>query len=375
MVRRASGVVVWSAMEAAGRGLVVELRHSRRLESSHRRTVRRLFRAGVVVAAIGSVWLAVAAPAYATCREAATIVGTSGNDVLVGTAGHDVIWAGGGNDVVRGGSGNDTICGGTGADHLFGGPGRDVLAGGRNPDTLIGGRSGDRLFGGAERDWLQGGVGADRLVGGERGDQIIGGFGNDVLAGDGGADVFDLRAGGDDVADGGPGSDLFELGPGHDQVFGRGNEDSLVVSSVQANVDPLMIDLGAGTVTAGAVSRATLQGIEDAYATWPSDVTVVGTDARNRISVRAPSSTIDGLGGFDTLRGSDLGPDTINGGDDIDQIYGYASDDTLNGGAGSDYINGGPGADSIDGGPDRDLVDGGSDIDTCINAEETVNCP
>ena len=243
------------------------------------------------------------------------------------------------------------------------------------PDTLIGGRSGDRLFGGAGSDWLEGGVGADSLVGGERGDQIIGGLGNDVLAGNGGADVFDLRAGGDDVADGGPGDDWFELGPGHDQVFGRGNEDLVWVTSAPANADPLFIDLGAGTVTVGTVSWASLQSIEDADAVWSSDVTVVGTDARNRIEVIAPSSTIDGLGGFDTLRGSDLGPDTINGGDDTDQIYGYAGDDTLNGGAGGDYINGGPGADAIDGGPDFDEVDGGSGIDTCINAEDAVNCP
>lgn len=55
----------------------------------------------------------------------ATIVGTSGRDVLKGTAHRDVIAALGGNDVVRAGGGNDLVCGGAGKDVLAGGRGHD----------------------------------------------------------------------------------------------------------------------------------------------------------------------------------------------------------------------------------------------------------
>src|SRR6478735_4469855 len=54
------------------------------------------------------------APAAAdvpTCfGKPATLVGTSGNDVLKGSGGDDVIWAGPGWDVVWGYEGNDLIC-------------------------------------------------------------------------------------------------------------------------------------------------------------------------------------------------------------------------------------------------------------------------
>jgi poly-gamma-glutamate synthesis protein (capsule biosynthesis protein) len=59
----------------------------------------------------------------------ATIVGTTGDDVIIGTAGRDVIVGRGGNDVIAGGGGSDAICGGPGADTLTGGPGRDLLLG------------------------------------------------------------------------------------------------------------------------------------------------------------------------------------------------------------------------------------------------------
>jgi hypothetical protein len=59
----------------------------------------------------------------------ATIVGTTGDDVIVGTDGRDIIVGRGGSDVIDGGAGADVICGGHGADLITGGPGRDVLLG------------------------------------------------------------------------------------------------------------------------------------------------------------------------------------------------------------------------------------------------------
>jgi uncharacterized repeat protein (TIGR01451 family) len=110
----------------------------------------------------------------------ATIVGTSGADVLAGTAGNDVILAraandrilsfggrdlicaGAGNDVVKSGARSDKVLAGPGADRLFGGVGGDVLRGGRGPDRIRGGRGADLLAGGPGRDRCFGGPGRDR---------------------------------------------------------------------------------------------------------------------------------------------------------------------------------------------------------------------
>ena len=91
--------------------------------------------------------------------KAATLVGTTGDDVLEGTRKADVIVALAGEDVVRGKGGNDRICGGNGSDRLFGGPGDDRAYGGydrRGDDP-----AGTYLLG----DVLDGGDGDDLLVG------------------------------------------------------------------------------------------------------------------------------------------------------------------------------------------------------------------
>ena len=64
------------------------------------------------------VWAALVAPAGAgvvpTCNgQAATIVGTDGDDTLIGTEGDDVVWLGPGNDFFGGDTGNDTVLRGT----------------------------------------------------------------------------------------------------------------------------------------------------------------------------------------------------------------------------------------------------------------------
>jgi subtilisin-like proprotein convertase family protein len=75
----------------------------------------------------------------------ATIVGTTGRDVLRGSRRADVIAALGGRDRVDGLRGNDVVCGGAGPDRLIGGRGRDLLIGGRGRDTCLGGPGRDRI--------------------------------------------------------------------------------------------------------------------------------------------------------------------------------------------------------------------------------------
>jgi RTX calcium-binding nonapeptide repeat (4 copies) len=77
----------------------------------------------LAVSALILVTLALPAPASAApgCFEdLATIVGTSGDDIIVGTPGRDVIVAGAGDDRVRARGGRDVICGNRGADFISG---------------------------------------------------------------------------------------------------------------------------------------------------------------------------------------------------------------------------------------------------------------
>lgn len=79
-----------------------------------------------------------------TCfGRVATVLGTSGDDVIDGTAKPDVIVGLGGNDRIRGLGGNDFICGGSGRDRIEGAGGNDKLDGGLDSDTLIGGTDND----------------------------------------------------------------------------------------------------------------------------------------------------------------------------------------------------------------------------------------
>ena len=111
-----------------------------------------------------------------TCHGlAATIVGTSGRDVLKGTRGPDVIAALEGDDVVKGRGGDDVVCGG---------PGHDYLVASRGHDVLIGGPQGDRIDAFSRRPTIvRGGGGADILFLGlsdEPGYVLDGGRGHDI---------------------------------------------------------------------------------------------------------------------------------------------------------------------------------------------------
>lgn len=142
-----------------------------------------------------------------TCAgEPATIVGTSGADVLNGTPGRDVIVGLGGADVIRGRAGADLICAGSGPDVVLGGVGPDVIYAGAGRDRVNGGDGHDVIRGGDGPDVLQGNRGADRVFGGSGRDQVMGGIGLDVVSGGPGADRV-TGGGGADQVDGGAGVD------------------------------------------------------------------------------------------------------------------------------------------------------------------------
>jgi Ca2+-binding RTX toxin-like protein len=124
-----------------------------------------------------------------TCNgKPATIVGTTGVDVITGTSAADVIVTGHGRDWITAGAGNDTICtgpgrdvirSGTGNDTINAGPARDILLGGTGNDTLNGSTGNDILVGAGGNDTLNGSTGNDHLVGGRDTDRCHGGTGTD----------------------------------------------------------------------------------------------------------------------------------------------------------------------------------------------------
>lgn len=345
----------------------------------------------------------------ATCGgRAATIVGTSGDDVLDGTTGRDVIVGFGGNDVIRGKGGNDVICGDVGDDILIGGPGRDRLFGGHGSDVLRGAKGGDRLIGGGGADDLFGGPGPDVLRGGSGPDALVPGAGADNADGGRGVDLvsyFDVDAGvtvdlssgsaqgaavldtlrslewlegsafrdsltgdrrenwifglaGGDVINGKGGPDVLFGERGRDKLVGSGGADTLVGGPGR---DRLVGGKGVDTVS---------------YFDAKAGVTVnLATGAASGDGNDSLFSIEDIVGspGIDSLTG-DSGPNLIEGRAGGDTIRGGSGDDLLFGMGGRDSIFGDAGDDGLDGGAGSDRLDGGAGSDVCVNGERTTSC-
>ena len=105
------------------------------------------------------------------------------------------------------------------------------------------------------------------------------------------------------------------------------------------------------------------------------DVVVTGTAAAVRVhGTRAPrtASTINGLGGTDTIDASQLGAGfmtlTLNGGLGVDTLIGSAGNDLVNGGDGNDTASMGAGDDTFvwNPGDDNDTLEGEGGFDTLL---------
>lgn len=237
--------------------------------------------AGVVAALSLSAAPAQADIVYCNTHRA-TIVGTSGDDVIHGTSGRDVIAGLNGDDTIYGGGGDDLICGARGTDRIWGGRGDDKLRGGmdgitvtdeetsKTGDSLRGGPGDDTLLPGpdsrpaedvnpdalvwdtapgpvridiaggtatgqghdtffATGTWFLGSAYGDRILGSRDADLMNGGPGSDVLRGRAGDDriVADFGKGRhyNDVVYGGAGDDEISAGRGEDRLFGGSGDD------------------------------------------------------------------------------------------------------------------------------------------------------
>lgn len=111
---------------------------------------------------------------YKCQGEAATMIGTTGNDMINGTAGRDVIVSFGGNDLINGRGGNDLICAGGGDDVIDGGRGSDEIYAQGGADVVVASGGRDFVHGGSGPDELRGSLGKDRVWGGGGADECWG---------------------------------------------------------------------------------------------------------------------------------------------------------------------------------------------------------
>ncbi|WP_395674650.1 calcium-binding protein [Inquilinus sp.] len=169
------------------------------------------------------------------------------------------------------------------------------------------------------------------------GDTLNGLGGNDIIHGGGGIDLIDGGVGddklvggnGDDVLTGGAGGDRFEGGSGIDTISYAGAAVAVVLN--------LLSGVGSG-----------------------------GANDSSGDSFVDMENVIGGLGG-DTIIGSNVAGNVLNGGDGDDDLDGLAGNDTLIGGAGDDHLTGGSGADQINGGAGIDLIDYAGSAAVTIN--------
>lgn len=329
------------------------------------------------------------------------ITGGAGDDTLDGGAGLDLIYGGAGIDHINGGDDDDTLVGNDGNDIIHGDDGDDLILGLNDDDTLYGGAGNDEIYGGDGADTLSGNIGADILVGGSGVDTLNGDDGNDILIGGSGRHV-DINAstllsyaGSQDGAstityftggvtlDGNPWKkllinytvtantviefDFLSTLEGEIHGIGFDNDDNIdndtnkfkVYGSQAWNRDHDDFDNydGSGdwnhyTIDVGSFFTGTF-----------SHLTLIGDDDANPRGNGSFANFII----YESDSGSDA--DTLNGGANVDQLFGEMGDDILNGGGGADVLNGNSGDDTLNGGTGNDILHGG-DGDDILNGDD-----
>lgn len=359
------------------------------------------------------------ASAAPKCKgKTATIVGTSGDDLLEGTLGDDVIVGLGGVDSMYGFAGKDLMCGGADTDFVDGGGGNDYVAGGTGDDQLWGDSDGgnywdDVLSGGRHTefggDWiyfdealnlvtvnLEGGTatgdGQDRLrgienvtgsdfhdtiIGDDRPNYLVGGDGNDSIWGRDGNDAVVGKDGDDHLFGGGGIWDWLAyfgategahvdleareatVGTNFDRISGF----ELVVGS--RHNDTLLGDPRINYL-AGRGGDDFLDGRDgDDIATFYKPVKANLATGRARGLVRPGGNPGPGNEGTDDLRNIEglwgsqrRRADILIGDGGPNLLRGGGGNDRLRGRAGQDYFLDDPGSERIDGGAgDYDVVD------------------
>jgi Ca2+-binding RTX toxin-like protein len=310
-----------------------------------------------------------------------TITGGAGNDTLNGGADDDLLSGSGGNDTLNGGAGTDTIAESADADFEIDassltGVGTDQfsdieqasLTGGNSANTIDASlfTGSVTVTAGAGNDTVIGSDNDDQIFGDGDNDSLLGGLGNDIV--NGGADDDEAFGGeGDDFVLGGAGSDTLDGENGNDDIRGQASDDLL-----KGGQGDDTIDGGDGTdslTESGNVdftlTDVSLVGVGADQLANLEHVELAGGFSANSIDASAFSGNIilRGFGGADTLIAGS-GNDILIGYAGHDSLVGNSGDDTLLGSAGRDILDGGAGNDRLRGqGGSRDQLFGGAGND------------
>jgi serralysin len=259
------------------------------------------------------------------------LTGSAFDDILSGDTGANTINGGGGNDFINGTGGDDTLNGGIGNDIIGSGPGHDKMFGSIGSDTAsyelggavrvdllnpllnIGEAVGDtyssieNLRGSGLNDVLRGNDGINNINGfGGSADQLFGRGNNDTLIAFNGSDYLDGGLGVDRMT-GGVGNDRYIVDNALDKVFENLNEG---IDRVDASVSQILA-----------------LNVENLVLTGSDNIGGTGNALANSIIGNGGNNVIDGKGGKDILRGL-AGSDTFAfttalGGSNIDTVNDY----------------------------------------------------
>ncbi|GAU85718.1 cadherin domain-containing protein [Bosea sp. BIWAKO-01] len=273
--------------------------------------------------------------------NAATITGTSEDDILTGLGGANALLGLAGNDILNGGGGSDTLDGGVGADTMAGGTGNDSYVVDNAADSVI-----ENI--GAGTDTVRTALAAYSLAGLANVENLsFTGAGAFSGTGNGLANVI-MGGSGNDILDGGAGNDRMLGGLG-DDIYHVDSPSDLVIEQAGAGSDLVLATAGVFALGAN-VENLTFVGV--------GNFTGTGNGSDNVITGGAGDDTLDGRGGDDVIIAGS-GTDTLLGGGGADQLDGGAGADLLDGGGGADVLIGGHDADTLLGGGGADLLDGG----------------
>lgn len=337
-----------------------------------------------------------------------TTTGTSAGETLYGiTAGgnpDDIINAGGGDDYIYAYKGNDRITGGTGNDYIYGnqgndtymynsGDGFDTISDSEGTDTVQLGigyvrndltwkRDGNTddlilMLKGVNAIKLQGhfgyygGVESVRLSDGTNvslsGLKITttGTSGNDYLYGlnyNASPDDVIQGLGGDDYIAGNAGKDIVTGGTGNDSLYGGEGDDVYIYNSGDGN-DLLsdssgndVIQIGTGFVKSDLTWKKSgydlqillknqlAMTVQSHFYANQAIETVKFADG-SMLSLTTLPLVHTGTASADSLTGTDVTYDTMNGLAGADSLYAGAGNDILDGGKDNDYLTGGLGDD------------------------------
>ena len=301
----------------------------------------------------------------ATGQKGDLIVSQVANATVVGSTGNDLILDAG-NDLVVAGPGNETIVGGATAANLSPPSGYNPVL--SNPDEILPGITWSMsnqngvlsLTGGlgivadattaptgseGNYDYLGNALGATNST-------IYGGSGNDVIELSNGNNDVELGTGSSTVQ-GGMGANTIIGGAGNNSLFGGGGSD--YITSGDGN--SLLAGFGGNNTLMGGAGNDTLYAGSN-LSNWATAET-----GNNSVQAGSGNTQIWGSGGNDTLIGGS-GNDTIQAGAGNESIVGGSGTESINGGSGNDTIDvGGDGSDTVYAGTGSTTLYGGDGQD------------